>query len=288
MHHRNRQGGTLDECLSIRLRRQVALLRRRLDRAAAALMAAATPAAIHGTRVAARRLRVLLQAYSRELDSEARKRCRRELEELTSDLEPAREADVARRIILRLARNRDGHIDGDSRALFVRAVRRYESEVKALRAITAGAHWRQRLTDLRRLFALSTLVRENESPAVSEMRRLVKRRRRRLRRVLASAGKNPARLHRIRLKIKAMRYLLEGRPSKSAMAENAELNLLRQLQNCLGDMHDEENVLETLRAERKDRAAARKVCRKLELQKGRQLHVFKKHCKALTQLWDGR
>jgi hypothetical protein len=158
-------------------------------------MAAPTPAAIHGSRVAARRLRVLLQAYSRELDSEARKRCRRELEELTSDLEPAREADVAQRIILRLARNRNGHIDGDSRALLERAVRRHESEVETLRAITAGAHWQQRLTDLRQLFALSTLAREK----------------------------------------------------------------------------------------RRDRAAARNLRRKLKLQKCRQLHLFKKHCKALTQ-----
>lgn len=98
--------------LSARLRHQLGVLQGRLERAAAALAAAPVPAAIHKTRVAARRLRVLLRAYSRELDSKERKRYLRELEGLTSDLEPAREADVAKGLILRLARDRSGGMDG--------------------------------------------------------------------------------------------------------------------------------------------------------------------------------
>jgi len=80
---------------------------------------------------------------------------------------------------------------------------------------------------------------------------------------------------------------LEGRLSKRAIAKNTELKLLRQIQNCLGDMHDEENVLKTLRAEPRDRETARNLCEKLKLQKCRRLHAFKRHRQALTRLWDG-
>lgn len=164
-------------------------------------------------------------------------------------------------------------------------MKRYESEIAGLRARTAGVQWRRRLTDLRRIAAPSSLVKKYENPAVSVMHRLVKRRRRRLAEAFADAGSSPARLHRIRLKIKALRYLLEGRLPKSGMAKNTELKLLRQIQHCLGDMHDEENVLKTLRAERTDVEAARNLGEKLKLQKRRQLHDFKKLREALTRLW---
>jgi hypothetical protein len=60
---------------------------------------------------------------------------------------------------------------------------------------------------------------------------------------------------------------------------------LRQIQTCLGDMHDEENVLNSLGAEPTLREAARDVCKKLELRKGRHIHAFKGHRKELTRIW---
>lgn len=273
------------ERLSERLRRQLGTLQGRLERAAVALADAPTPAAIHKTRVAARRLRVLLHAYSRELDSKERKRYLRELEELTGDLEPAREADVAQGLIRRLARDRSGGIDGHSRALYERARRRYQVEVDALRAIMVREAWRQRLEDLRRLSEVSSLVRDNDKSAVTVMHHLVKRRRRRLRAALAEAGNSPARLHRIRLKIKAMRYLLEGSLAKNVMAKDRELRKLRQIQNCLGDLHDEENLIKALRTERTHRLAALLLREKLERRKHRKLQAFKRHRKQLTRLW---
>jgi CHAD domain-containing protein len=71
------------------------------------------------------------------------------------------------------------------------------------------------------------------------------------------------------------------------MVQNTEIKLLRQLQNCLGDMHDGENVLKALRKERRDRETVCNLCEKLKAQKCRQLHAFKKHRKALTRLWYG-
>jgi CHAD domain-containing protein len=272
--------------LSVRLRRQVAILHGGLDRAAAALEAAPTPAAIHATRVAARRLRVLLQTYSQELNSKRRKQYRRELKELTSTLAPAREAEVARRLILRLTGNRRADRRGDCCALYESAQRRCESEVGALRAAMADTAWRQRLMQLRRLSEAPSLVRENSQTAAKAMQRLVKQRRRRLRAALSDAGSNPEKLHRIRLKIKAMRYLLEACLSKNAIEKDRELRRLRRIQNCLGDLHDGENLIKALRTERTHRMAALLLREKLERRKHRQLQAFKKQRKALTRLWD--
>jgi triphosphatase len=272
--------------LSVRLRRQVAVLQHRLDQAAAALAAAVTPTAVHNTRVAARRLRVFLHACRKELDPEGVKRYRRELKTLTRDLEAAREAHVARLAIGQLTRNRHGNINGGSRALHERAVKRYESARYALRLTTAEDPWRQRLTDLRQLSALSSLVKENGVLAVRAMDRLIERRRRRLRDALGRVGRSPKKLHGIRLKVKAMRYFLEGCLSKSAIAKNTELKRLRQIQNCLGDMHDEENLLKSLRAEQRHGDAARDICEKLRARKSRHFRTYRRYRKGLMRLWN--
>jgi triphosphatase len=273
--------------LSVHLRRQVAILQGRLDRTAAALEAAPTPAAIHATRVAARRLRALLQGYSRELDSNGRKQYRRELKELTSALAPAREAEVARRLIRRLTGDRGANGGGDFRALYELARRRSESEMGALHAAMADTAWRKRLIRLRQLSELPSLVKENTQTAADAKRRLVKQRRRRLRAALDDAGSNPEKLHRIRLKIKAMRYLLEGILSKSSIEKDREMRRLREIQNCLGDLHDGENLVKALRvAEPTHRMAALLLREKLERRKHRQVQAFKKHRKALNRLWD--
>ena len=273
--------------LSVRLRHDVVVLHHQLDRSAAALAAGVTPAAIHKTRVAARRLRVLLRAYRGEFDSKQGKRYRRILKRLTRDLEAAREADVTRRTIRGLAKDGKGYVNGHSRPLYERAVASYESAVYGLRLTMASAAWQRRLGDLRELSELSSLVKANEDSAVRAMHRVLKRRRRRLHDALERAGRSPKRLHRVRLKIKTMRYLLENGLSKSAIARDAELKRLRQLQNCLGDMHDEENLLKALRAERPHREAARDICTQLEARKNRYYHAFKRQRKSLMHLWNG-
>ncbi|MGC1523251.1 MAG: CHAD domain-containing protein [Steroidobacteraceae bacterium] len=262
------------------------MLQHGLDRAAATLAAAPSPAAIHRTRVAARRLRVLLNVHARTLESKARKRYRRELKKLADDLEPAREADVARRLLLALARNSSGDV-GASRGLCERAVRRCESTAAALRETLAGAAWRRRLAQLQQLSVLTSLAKENDDSAATVTHRLVTRYRRRLRSALSDAGSNPAKLHRIRLKIKSMRYLLEACLPRSAIEKNEELKRLRRIQNCLGDIHDAENVRKTLRAERTDRKTAHEFRERLKNRKGRRLRDFKKDREALTRLWGG-
>jgi CHAD domain-containing protein len=282
LHQLQNRGRT---SVSVRLRRQVQALHRTLDRNAAALAAAVTPSAIHNTRVAARRLRVLLHVYEREFDSKRAKRYRRELKLLSRDLEPAREADVMRHVIAQVAKNRDGTISRDSRALYLRAKDQYAAAIHGLRLTIGSARWLQSLTDLRHLTGLSPLVKENTAVTARVMDRLVKRRRQRLRGALNRVGRNPKRIHKIRLKVKAMRYLLESCLSKSAIATSLELKRLRQIQTGLGEMHDEENLLEFLSAEPRHREAAREVCKQLKTRKGRHFRVFKGHRKELMRLW---
>jgi CHAD domain-containing protein len=209
----------------------------------------------------------------------------RHLKGITRDLEAAREADVTRHIIMQLGRNRRGRMNSNSRELYERAVKRYESATYGLRMTIAADPWRQRLTDLGRLSVLSSLVKENDDLAATVMYRLVKRHRRRLRRKLSKVGRSPKRLHRVRLRVKAIRYILEGCLSNSVIRGNFELKCLRQLQNCLGDMHDEENLLKALRTERRRHEAARDIARKLEDRKSRHLHAFKAYRKALMRVW---
>src|SRR5450631_4250668 len=92
-----------------------------------------SPTAVQNTRVAARRLRVLLHIYRKQFDSEEGKRHMRHLKGLTRDLEVAREADVTRHAIRQLGRNRRGRMNSNARALHERAVTRYDSAIYGLR-----------------------------------------------------------------------------------------------------------------------------------------------------------
>jgi hypothetical protein len=83
-----------------------------------------------------------------------------------------------------------------------------------------------------------------------------------------------------------MRYRLESRFAKSAVLSSLELKRLRQTQTCLGEMHDEENLLKSLRTEPGQREAAREVCKKLKTRKGRHIRAFKGHRRQLTRIWD--
>jgi CHAD domain-containing protein len=271
--------------LSVHLRHEVEVLHHRVAHAAAALATSVRPSAVHNTRVAARRLRVFLQAYRREFDSAAAKQFKRALVRLTHDLAAAREADVTRRAIAQLTRSPHTIVARQSRALRERAAREYNLSVSRLRLTVVAAPWQQRLIDLRRLSMLSSLVKESDALAVTVTNRLVKRRRQRLRDALRHAGKSPKRLHRIRLKVKALRYLLEDCLPRTVIARNAEVRRLRQLQDCLGELHDEENLLKALRAEPTRRHAAHVMCDGLEARKKQHLHEFKSHRKDLLQVW---
>jgi CHAD domain-containing protein len=278
--------GSFDASVSVRLRHRVAILNRRLLRAAKRLNHSLTPAAIHDTRVAARRLRVLLRAYRIEFDASAIKEFGIALNRLTRDLGKARDSHVLQAALAPLKRDRVSAVGEAARAVYERAGKTHETAVSDLRLTVADTAWQQRLRHLEELSTRSFLVRENDKSAIKAHNRLMKRSRSRLRHAIRHARKSPARLHRVRLKVKAARYLLEDSLSKRTKNRSPELKHLRHLQDCLGDMHDEENLRKTIRLGLHDRSQACRVRAELKDRKKRHLRAYKARSRALLKLWD--
>jgi len=65
----------------------------------------------------------------------------------------------------------------------------------------------------------------------------------------------------------------------------AEMKGLQHLQDCLGDMHDEKNLRESLRARRMPRRATHSIIEELERRKHGRFKEFKKCCKDLMKRW---
>src|SRR5271165_4055585 len=92
-----------DHAARLELRRRFGRLLESLDRTLAALERAATPAAVHGARVLARRLRMLLRVFLRASAPTAVDREIEALRQIGHYLDAVREADVARQEIAQLA-----------------------------------------------------------------------------------------------------------------------------------------------------------------------------------------
>jgi len=161
----------------------------------------------------------------------------------------------------------------------------YETAVHRLRSRMATMSWRQDLRDLGETSAHAGLVNENAEPAAPAMDRLLNHHRQRLHAAMRRAGTRARKLHRIRLKVKTLRYLLEDGSSSAAARENSELKRLRRLQDCLGDLHDQENLLQALRTGYGDREKIRQVCGRIKAHKRRCIRSFKIRRKGLMQLW---
>jgi CHAD domain-containing protein len=281
------QSRTFSDAMSLSslLRGRIIALQHVLDRGAATLGSKTTAERIHGVRVAARRLRALLHAFRRDLDARSVKQYRRELKALTHDLETARDADVTRCAIAQMTKEGGARIRIEAGALRERVADEYLSALRRLRSRVAAASWRRRLSRLQRLSTRASLVPVNDEPAAIAILRRVNRARRRLRPALCHAGKDVGRLHRLRLKVKQVRYLLEDSGMKAPLAAKPELKVLRRLQDCLGDMHDEENLREWLRATRSPRRATHVLIEELERRKHGRFKELKKCRKDLIKRW---
>lgn len=269
------------------LRHRTAILENHLQQTVGRLSVAITPEAIHAARVAVRRLRVLLRAYRGEFDAPVAKEITSVLRHLTRDLEMAREADVRVAGLAELGKSRARRVRDASRALNARASKAYESAVSSLGTIIAGDAWRERLERLRELCTRPSLISANEESASKAQKRLLNRARLRVRRAIHHAkSRKPAKLHRVRLKVKAARYLLEDSLSKRMMRESSELKRLRKLQDCLGDYHDEEDLIKTIHLDVHNRSDRRSIRARLKERKRQHLRAYKIHSRVLLELWD--
>ncbi len=284
--NRSGAGGSGDASLSTRLRERISTLQAALDRTAAALRLNATSKRVHDVRIAARRLRSLLHAFRRDLDPRSVQQYRRKLKALTHDLEAAREAHVTRHAIAQLQKEGSAGIRIEAGALREEVADGYSSALRRLRKRVAAASWRRRLSSLQRLSIRASLVPVNGEPAATAVSRRVNRARGRLRLALRRAGKSVERLHRLRLRVKHVRYLLEDDIcAKTPLAADSELRCLRRLQDCLGDIHDEENLCGSLRARRMPGRATHGIVEELGRRKRERFKEFKKCRRDLMKRW---
>jgi CHAD domain-containing protein len=226
------------------------LLRSRLARFRRSIAGAARGdvRALHGARVASRRLRELLPLIP---SGSARKLCRR-LRKVTAGLGAVRELDAMLPLI-------------DERTTSSRAnpLDRLRVAVTAARN-EARAHFDERLTasDLRRLVRkLGRLVdevttAEASHPAKASARgwrwaldARVTRRASQLADMIRKAGQVylPDRLHHVRIAIKKLRYAVELAGEAGRQPMGAELRALKRSQDVLGRMHDLQQLIDRTR-----------------------------------------
>jgi CHAD domain-containing protein len=230
------------------IRKILAELQDSLSRRLRALTRAASPATVHAARIAARRLRVALRALKHQLDPSSRKRYLRALRQVSRDLEPLREADAREIGVNRLLGRRvmAGHTQSPLLAAVIAAQR--EGARQDLHRLMQTPAWKRRLARLDGYAGEPSLASAMEAPR-RVIRDILARRRRLLRRALRRIGVKPRKLHRLRLRIKDMRYLDENFGGLLKASPDPELERLRQLQNRLGEFHDNWRLRKWLRSQ---------------------------------------
>jgi CHAD domain-containing protein len=226
-----------------------------LSRRLRALTRTASPAAVHAARISLRRLRVALRALKHQLDPPPRKRYLSALRQFTRDLEPLREADAREVGVNNLLGRRlmGGHTQTPQLAAIIAAQR--ERSRHDLQSLMQTPAWKRRLVRLDGYASERTLVLPTDAP-LPVIRGILARRQRRLRRALRHVDAKPQKLHRLRLRIKEMRYLDEDFGRLLSDSPDPELEQLRQLQNRLGEFHDNWRLRKWLRSQDKCRPIA--------------------------------
>jgi CHAD domain-containing protein len=196
-----------------------------------------TTEGIHRARISIRRLRVALRAMKHQLLPSRRRRYLSALREFASDLEQAREADARAALVSELiADNSLAHSRQASRLRTLLAAQRAEAR-RDLRSLVTTARWKRRLAWLERDSREPLIMAPSAAPLLL-ISDVLARRRRRLRRALRHIGRHAGKLHRLRLRIKESRYLDEIFGLLLTASPDRELEGLRQLQNRLGEFHD--------------------------------------------------
>jgi CHAD domain-containing protein len=244
----NRNGREITASAS--LRRYLRQMQGSLDSRIEALSRSATPVAVHDCRTQARRLSAILRTFRHAFDTAELTRYENALRHLTRDLGPARNADVARQIIERLAEDQCNPREDGLEELRTIAAHARSLAVRDLKARMIHKAWLRRLEQLRRAASNPALIIKSQVPMAVMAARVLRRRRRRLRRQLRAHERSAKALHKLRLKVKTLRYVLECVTPQNA-AVRAEMKQLRLLQNCLGEFHDEWDLRRRLAHQRR-------------------------------------
>jgi len=270
------------------VRRRLHALIDSLDRNLSALNRAVTPAAVHRSRVSARRLRVFLRVF---LHAPAPTTVDRHIEALRQFghyLDAVREADVVQEAILRLAGKRKSPAATQFAGIYARTVRERARAVRKLEVRVNAGTWTRRIKRIRGLAGESSPIAESRDPIARPAMRQLEKRRRRLLAALRRECKTPLKLHRLRLKIKFLRYLCEEWPWPSRGLQQSQIKQLRGLQSCLGDLHDGWQLQEIFLGDTRFPDAARELSFRLAIEQRQHMSEFRRRRNGLLRAWNAK
>lgn len=195
--------------------------------------------AVHGTRVASRRLRELLPVL--QLDGPTAAKLNRHLRKVTRRLGGVREADVLLLVMDELHESGRFHEPA--------IVRVKEALVQAREQVRADLPAKRAASDLRRVGRkMNRVARRLQGPETAQTRRAwrwaldarVSRRAAALKQAILSAGAVylAERVHDVRIALKKLRYALELEAEANGLKTTADLRHLKRMQELLGRQHD--------------------------------------------------
>jgi triphosphatase len=262
-------------------------LQRRLEFKLATLKCRVTPESVHEARTAAHRLRALLHEFRAQLSSSPARRYRHRLKRVTRDLGGLRDADVALKSIGHLARSAHGR-RSDALDSLGSALDRHRYQLASrLQARMAESAWRRDVRKLRTAAADVALILPNSRPIATITSSLLAHRRRRMRARLRKAARSEHALHRLRLKVKRLRYTVEESARfGTGLASARELRLLKGLQDCLGQLHDLVVLKDLSKRGASSRVARKALRKKCDAGRKRLISDYDESRVALLDLWD--
>jgi len=265
------------------LKRCVGRLRRRLELNLEALQQQVTPESIHKVRTAARRLRAVLSVFKRELSPALSRDYRRALKCVTRKLGRLRDADVAHQSVEKLCAERHGRRRDELKSLSSALESRRLRQALVLQAHLTGSPWLKAVATLR---SDVNFILTNEQPMASVALTLRAHRRGRLLARLRKSERSPERLHRLRRKVKTLRYLSEEmRAIGIGRVREEEAAALVGLQDILGKLQDLEALRHALRRYAQHRGAAGELRVQAAARRKQLLRDFDERRAALLSVW---
>ncbi len=243
-----------------------------------------TPAGVHEVRSAARRLGAVLSAFKRELPPEPSRAYLRALKRLTRELGPLRDTDVAHQSVEALASARHGRCRDELDMLSIALEGQRLSLVLALQAQMAKSPWFEDVSARRG--DIDVLLPGGQPTATAALA-LCAHRRKRLRARLLKSKRTAEGLHRLRRRVRTLRYLLEEMPALGAgpVPEN-EVAALVGLQDVLGRLQDLEALRRALRRFPQYRRAVRELRAKTAVRRKHLLRDFDERRSTLLHIWE--
>lgn len=262
-------------------------LQRRLELNLAILTRRVTPDSVHQARAAARRLQALLHGFRAQLTNPVAHRYRRRLKRVTRDLGCLRDADVAQLNIEILETGAHGR-RRKALASLSRAFRhRRERLAGGLKVRLANSKWSREVRELGNVAADAALLRPHSLPIADLARPILAQGRRRLYKRLRRTRRCERALHRLRIKVKRLRYLLEECATfDDELVGARELALLKGLQDCLGRLHDLAVLKILAKRAASNRIARKELRKKCDARCAELLPDFEELRAALGCLWD--